>query len=232
MALMQNVAIFDVDGTIFRSSLLIELVEVLIDRGVFDVSVRDQYEVQKMEWLDREDDYEKYIMAVVGVFVENIKGVPQKILMESAVLVIERYRNRTYRYTLDLITDLKEKGYFLLAISQSPKEILDLFCGELGFDKVYGRLYEVGDGGVYTGNILDEEIIQDKALAFQRAIEGENLTLEESVGVGDTEGDISFLEMVDIPICFNPNLKLYNRALENNWKVVVERKDVIYELNK
>lgn len=229
---MQNVAIFDVDGTIFRSSLLIELVEVLIDRGVFDVSVRDQYEAQKMEWLDREDDYEKYIMAVVGVFVENIKGVPQEVLTESAVLVIERYRNRTYRYTLDLITDLKEKGYFLLAVSQSPKEILDLFCVELGFDKVYGRLYEVGDDGVYTGNILEEEIIQDKALAFQRAIERENLTLEESVGIGDTEGDIPFLEMVDIPICFNPNLKLYTRALENNWKVVVERKDVVYELNK
>jgi phosphoserine phosphatase len=50
------------------------------------------------------------------------------------------------------------------------------------------------------------------------------------VGVGDTESDISFLELVEKPICFNPNKRLYTYAKRNDWKVVVERKDVIYEL--
>ena len=39
-----------------------------------------------------------------------------------------------------------------------------------------------------------------------------------------------FLEMVENPICFNPNEKLYTEAKRQGWKVVVERKDVIYEL--
>ncbi|MEK7460376.1 MAG: HAD-IB family hydrolase [Patescibacteria group bacterium] len=229
---MKKVAIFDIDGTIFRSSLLIELVEVLIDKNIFEAHVREEYSAEKIKWLDREGDYEAYIMAVVKVFMENIKGVPQTELIASATLVIERYRNRTYIFTEDLIKDLKKEGYFLLAISQSPKEILDLFCGELGFDKVYGRIYEVGADGNFTGAIVDEHMIRNKASIVKHAVEKENLTLDESIGVGDTEGDISFLEMVSKPICFNPNKKLYTHAQEKGWRVVVERKDVVYELGK
>lgn len=229
---MKKVAIFDIDGTIFRSSLLIELVEVLIDKNIFEAHVREEYSAEKIKWLDREGDYEAYIMAVVKVFMENIKGVPQTELIACAKLVIERYRNRTYIFTEDLIKDLKKEGYFLLAISQSPKEILDLFCGELGFDKVYGRIYEVGADGNFTGAIVDEHMIRNKASIVKHAVEKENLTLDESIGVGDTEGDISFLEMVSKPICFNPNKKLYTHAQEKGWRVVVERKDVVYELGK
>ena len=77
---------------------------------------------------------------------------------------------------------------------------------------------------------MDEELIVSKAAIVLRAIEKECLTLSGSVGVGDTEGDISFLELVERAICFNPNLKLYNHARNMKWKTVVERKDVIYEL--
>ena len=74
---LRKVAIFDIDGTIFRSSLLIELVEVLIEIGAFPVSVRKDYDEQKVEWLERKGDYEEYIMAVVKVFIKNIKGAPK-----------------------------------------------------------------------------------------------------------------------------------------------------------
>ena len=54
--------------------------------------------------------------------------------------------------------------------------------------------------------------------------------MQGSIGVGDTESDIPFLEMVAKPVCFNPNQKLYRYAKRMGWKTVVERKDVIYEL--
>jgi len=50
------------------------------------------------------------------------------------------------------------------------------------------------------------------------------------VAVGDTEGDIGLLESVTQPICFNPNQALYTHAKRQGWKVVIERKDVIYHL--
>ena len=68
-------ATFDVDGTIFRSSLLIELVEELVEAGLFPIEARTDYRSPFHRWLDREDSYEKYIEAVVSVFTKNIKGV-------------------------------------------------------------------------------------------------------------------------------------------------------------
>lgn len=229
---LRKVAIFDIDGTIFRSSLLIELVEVFIELGLFPVKVRAQYDKEKVEWLERKGDYEAYIMAVVKVFMKNIKGMPYADLVRASKLVVERYRHRTYKYTEELIRELKKDGYYLLAISQSPKTTLDFFCNDVGFDKTYGRIYETGPSDCFTGGVVDEHLIANKANIVRRACEKEGLTLEGSVGVGDTEGDISFLELVERPICFNPNLKLYRHANLMGWEAVVERKDVIYKLNK
>lgn len=227
----RKVAIFDIDGTIFRSSLLIELIEVFIEMKLFPVEVRDIYEKKKNEWLDRQGDYEAYIIAVVQVFMDNIKGLPYSEFLRASEFVVERYRHRTYTFTENLIKDLKKEGYFLLAISKSPKGTLDFFCKDVGFNKTYGMIYETGPTDCFTGNIIDEHLIQNKANIVRRVIEKEGLTLEGSVGVGDTEGDISFLELVERPICFNPNLKLYRYAKRMGWETVVERKDVIYKLN-
>ena len=56
------------------------------------------------------------------------------------------------------------------------------------------------------------------------------VSLEGSVGMGDTLSDVGFLELVGIPIAFNPNRDLFDVARERGWPIVVERKDVIYNL--
>ena len=230
MATERKVAVFDVDGTIFRSSLLIQVVEAMIDSGDFPHEAREEFEEEHQKWLDREGDYETYINAVVMAFRRHLKGVPYRALEDAAHKVVDVQWKRTYRYTRDLLKDLKDSGYFLLAVSHSPKTVLDKFCPRLGFDKTYGIFYDIGPTERFTGTVADEHLIYNKANILKRAAEKENLTLEDSVGVGDTESDIPFLEMVGKPICFNPNQKLYRYAKLHDWDVVVERKDVIYEL--
>lgn len=227
---MKKVAIFDVDGTIFRSSLLIEVVEEMIENGTLPESSREGYKTEELAWRDRKGTYEEYIEALVRSFTTHLKGVAYTDFDKAAKTVVEKYKDRVYRYTRDLVKVLKSKGYYLLAISQSPKGILDDFCKRLGFDKVYGRFYETGPSERFTGEIADLHLIQNKANIVKRAVEKEGLTLDGSVGVGDTEGDIPLLELVENPICFNPNMALYKHAKRSGWKVVVERKDVIYEL--
>jgi len=229
---MKKLAVFDVDGTLFRSSLLIEVVEALIDEGVFDVSVRRTYAREKKRWLERRGDYEEYITAVVHVFMDNIKGVHYRDFARATRVVMKRFGHQTYTFTTELAQKLKKKGYFLVAISQSPKGVLDMFCKELGFDKIYGRFYELGPSDRFTGTVADEHLIENKANIVKRAVEREGLTLKGSIGIGDTEGDISMLEMVERPICFNPNKKLYKHAKRNGWEIVVERKDVVYAMSK
>ena len=93
-------------------------------------------------------------------------------------------------------------------------------------------IYETGPTDRFTGKIVEQHLILNKAAILQRAVEKEKLTLDGSVGVGDTESDIAFLELVGTPICFNPNAKLYAHAKRNHWQVVVERKDVVYEIRR
>jgi HAD superfamily hydrolase (TIGR01490 family) len=224
----EKVAIFDIDGTIFRSSLLVELTDAFIQEGIFSSKVRKLYARAHKNWLDRKGSYEKYISAVIEAFHRNIKGVRHNEFSKIAKKVVAFHKNRIYRYSRDLVRSLKKKDYYLLAISNSPKEIVEEFGKKLGFNKVYGQIYETDGRKRFTGRILYRELIGDKAKILKRAVGKEKLTLKGSVGVGDTESDIAFLKMVEKPICFNPNKKLYRRAKRTGWKIVVERKDVIY----
>jgi HAD superfamily hydrolase (TIGR01490 family) len=226
------VAVFDVDGTIFRSSLLIELVEAMIERKLFPETVWEEYQKERRLWRDREGEYPDYINAVVRSFKLHLKGVSYTDFVDVAERVIDEQSKHVYRFTRDLIADLKKQGYFLLAVSQSPKTVLDKFAEKIGFDKAYGSLYELGPSDMFTGKMIDEHLIMNKANILRRAVEKENLTLKNSVGVGDTESDVAFLELVKKPICFNPNAALYRHATRMKWKVVVERKDVIYQIKK
>ena len=56
------------------------------------------------------------------------------------------------------------------------------------------------------------------------------LSLDGSVGVGDALSDVGFLDLVETPIVFNPNRSLFEVAHRRGWPIVVERKDVVYNL--
>jgi len=227
---MKKVAIFDIDGTVFRSSLLIELTDALIQEGIFHLKVSKLYARAYEDWLSRKGSYEEYIKAVIKAFRQNIRGVRYNEFSKIAKKVVAFHKNRIYCYTRDIIKNLKKKDYYLLAISHSPQKVVKEFCKKMGFDKIYGQIYETDRQKRFTGRVLHIELISDKAEILKRAIEKEKLTLKGSVGVGDTESDIAFLKMVEKPICFNPNQKLYQYAKRADWKIIVERKDVIYYL--
>jgi len=228
---MKPVAFFDIDGTVFRSSLLIELVQQLIEEDVFPPEAALGFESELQEWRSREGSYESYIESVVNIFLKHIKGVHYSTFAKIGEHVVAEQSNYVYRYTRDLIKQLKNDGYYIVAISQSPKTILDGFCKQYGFDKVYGRIYEIGPQDKFTGLVTDEHLIKNKAGIVKRFFDrNPELSQENSIAVGDTEGDIPLLESVVNPICFNPNMELYNYAKRSGWKVVVERKDVIYHL--
>lgn len=230
MANKQKVAFFDIDGTIFRSSLLIELTESLIQEKIFPQEARKIYAGAFKRWLDRKDTYDKYIWAVIRAYNKYIAGVEYAKFERVAEQVVSFHKNRVYRYTRDLIKDLKKKKYYLVAISNSPKEIVEVFAKSLGFNKIYGRIYKITDEGRFENKVLFLDLVNDKSKVVEWAVKTEGLSLKGSVGVGDSESDIPLLGMVERPICFNPNSKLYAYAKRKKWEVVVERKDVVYHL--
>ena len=229
--MQKPVAFFDVDGTLFRSSLLIELVKELVKVGAFPGDAAQSYAAAHQAWQSREGTYDSYIQAVIQTFLRHLQGVNHVILADVGKQVVALQSKHVYTFTRDYIAKLKQEGYVLIAISQSPKIVLDEFCRQYGFDKVYGRIYEVGLDDCFTGVITDECLIENKASIVKRVFDtNSDLTQVGSIAVGDTDGDIPLLESVEQPICFNPNQILFDHASQHGWLVVVERKDVVYHL--
>jgi HAD superfamily phosphoserine phosphatase-like hydrolase len=227
----QKLAVFDIDGTVFRSSLLIKLVEEFTRQGLFSPKTVRYYKKAHQDWLDRKGHYDEYILGVIKAYDKSIKGLSYKTFDRVAAKVIKAEQNRTYRYTRDLIKQLKKQKYFVVAVSHSPKPALEPFCKALGFSKVYGIMYEKDSRGRLTGNKMFADLILNKTNIIKRILaRNPELTLKNSIGVGDTDSDIAFLKLVDRPICFNPNKELYEHAKKRGWKIVVERKDVIYNI--
>ncbi|MFZ1626189.1 MAG: HAD family phosphatase [Candidatus Moraniibacteriota bacterium] len=226
----KKIAIFDIDGTIFRKNLHFELINELSWLKVFPNAVRRELTEVYSGWLDHSGTYEDYRKAIVRIYAEHIKGVSEVAVGEAARIVVPFHARRTYLFSETLIKELREKDYHLLAISGSPIEIVEEYNEHyLHFDRVFGSVYSKDEQGIYTG-VAEFEPSRNKGEVLQQYVYEHGLTLEDSYGVGDTESDGSFLRMVTHPIAFNPNQNLKAMADEEGWRIVLEKKDVIYEI--
>lgn len=229
---MQRIAVFDIDGTIFRSSLIIELLYELMECKVFPKSALKSVDKDFFAWLNREGHYETYINKVVAVYRDNMKGKKVKDFEEAEQRVIAKHKGKVYRYTRSLIQDLKNKDYIMLAISGSPVGIVEKFSKSFGFNDWIGTEYEI-IGKKFTGRVINDPFFDGKDKALFKFIKDKKLhiDLKKSIAIGDAWGDIPLLETVGNPIAFNPSMDLAKVAKQKGWKVVVERKDVIYEIS-
>lgn len=228
-----KLAVFDIDGTIFRSSLTVELVNELIAAKIFPYRAKKQMEEEYLGWLNREGAYDDYLSRLIEIFFENIKGKSEIKVVRIAQKIINWQRKRTYRYTRDLVHHLRKKGLSLIAISGSPSFIVEEFAAAMGFDKSYGIEYEVSNG-LFTGKVVNKEPIKNKQKVLKNYIKqlNQRVDLANSYAVGDSMADVSLFEAVGQPIVFNPTKELAKYAADRKWTIVVERKDSIFELDK
>lgn len=226
-----KLAVFDIDGTIFRKNLAFELIDELVWMKVFDEKARSILTHSYTNWLEHKGVYEDYRKDLVRVYGENIKGCCQMDVGKACREVMPFHKDRTYIFAESLIKKFRSENYKIIAISGSPMEIVEEYNKYLKFDDVFGTIYEMNSKNIYTGNCIFEPT-KDKGQVVRQYVAEKNLTLEGSYGIGDTESDIKMLEAVENPIAFNPNYNLKQIAQEKNWRIVVEKKDVIYEINK
>lgn len=223
----KKVAVFDIDGTIFRSNLHFELFKGLVEYGIFPAIVLKEIEEYHDDWITRRGHYRDFEQSLIISYKNRLKGKVAEDIEKVSRFVVEEKMEHIYVYTRDLIEGFR-KDYVLLAISGSPREVVDAFTENWKFDKAYGTIYGV-ENGVYTGEVTFPSY-EVKDTTLKNFCAEHNLTLEGSVGVGDTSGDVAFLNLVEHPIAFNPSKELFETAKQRGWKIVAERKDVIYEL--
>jgi HAD superfamily hydrolase (TIGR01490 family) len=224
-------AVFDIDGTLYRSSLFLDTVEKLIRDGVIPPKRAEAHYELKRKWEERahKESYEEFIYDVVVNTQSGLKDLSVEKVEKASHEVAEFNKDIVYTYTRDLIKKLKSEGYFVMAISGSHSEVAERFCQLHGFDAFSSTIWlRTSDGSRYTGEVVD--MGRDKAKQLESMVEQYELDFKSSYAVGDSRGDITMLRLVDHPIAFNPEQHLLDMAKSNKWQIVIERKNVIYEL--
>jgi HAD superfamily phosphoserine phosphatase-like hydrolase len=222
-------AVFDIDGTIARTSLLQQLVRVLVNRGKIDIGPAEQIENILHDFRQRiaDDNFGEYMKKAVDIMFQSMpKGLTVEEYDEIIDVVVKTSLTHTYVYTRQLIQTLKHNNFFLISISGSELRAVSTFSKALGFDAWVGKLKYKNDGKKLTGEV--QALGQPKDVILKTIINKFNLDTKGSLAVGDTSSDITVLNMVENPICFNPNQALFKVAREKGWMVVLERKDMVY----
>jgi HAD superfamily hydrolase (TIGR01490 family) len=222
-------AVFDIDGTLIRWQLYHATADALVRLGYVD---KDEYQAIKqarMAWKRRDNDeaFKTYEGQLVQLYERILLQLSAEQYDHAAQVVFDEYKDQVYRYTRDLILELKAKDYLLFAISGSQTEIVGKIARHYGFDDHIGTFYE-RQQGKFTG---DRKLhAGSKHVILDELVKKHDASYTDSIAVGDSEGDITMLDVVDQPIAFNPTAKLFMAAKEHGWKVVVERKNMVYQL--
>ncbi len=234
---MGNIAaFFDIDGTIFRNSLMIEHFKKLVKYEIVDPSlwynrIKPVYE----EWDKRYGDFDDYLDTLSQVYIEELKGVSKAYMEFIAAHVINLNGDMVYKYSRERIRWHQEKGHKVFFISGSPDFLVSKMAEKYGATEYRGTAYLVDENNNFTGEIMKMWDSENKLKTLSEFLEKYDVDLSLSYAYGDTAGDLSMLKMVGNPIAINPNRELLlkireDKDLSKKATIIVERKDVIYKL--
>lgn len=227
---MKKFAVFDIDGTLYRWQLYHELVQALAFADVFPKNAFAELDMRWNKWRGGEISFDEYEAYVVKVMNKNLPLVPVATFEAACDKVVEQSAHKTHHFPRQLLGDLRAKGYTIIAITGSQQELIDRFGAKYGFDIVVGALYE-REGAHFTGK-LERLTVGHKTRILQELVTKHDLTWQDSLAIGDGDGDAAVLELVEQPIAFNPSAGLFETAKEKGWPIVIERKNIAYRLEK
>ena len=226
---MHKIAVFDIDGTIYREAMSFAVVEALITK--FDFPEEEQLLAAARHTYKSRGSTEAYWVynkTMLEICKRVIRRTTPLQLEETIADLLRHKQAYCYAYTLQLLQQYKAEGRVLIAISGSIANIVEPFARSIGFEYVVASGLAI-EGGTFTGErVAETKHAKDQIL--RNLVVKHGLSLDDSIGVGDTHRDIAMLDVTEHAIAFNPNAALYAEAQKRGWDIVLERKNMIYEL--
>lgn len=231
---MVKAAFFDIDGTLFRNSLLIEHFLLLTADGVIEESAWTN-EIGPLydKYQNRLGAYEDYLDKASLVYQQKLAGLDRKTIDKYSDIVIKQNKNRVYRITKRAVEYHKKNGYKIFFISGSPQFLVEQFGKIYGADESISTIYEFDEANIFTGNVTPMWDSRSKLNAVMKLEKKYNINLDSSYAYGDTNGDITMFQLVGNPHAINPSYELIDKLYTDNdlrskTVIDIERKDVNY----
>ena len=121
---------------------------------------------------------------------------------------------------LELIHELKQAGFEIVAVSGCPDFILSPICNLMGIQTVLGMRIE-HENGCFTGEILPPQTIgTGKSKAISEHMVKHNALPEHCVACGDHISDLPMLKLVGTAYFVKGSFELEEYARARNWKEI------------
>ncbi|MCT4563967.1 MAG: HAD-IB family hydrolase [Maledivibacter sp.] len=235
---MTNIGAFlDIDGTLYRNSLMIEHFKKLLKYEVVDPALwHNHVKHTYYDWQKRRGNFDDYLLELAQIYIKSIKGLNKSHMEFINNQVIDLKGDKVYRYTRARIAWHKSQNHKIFFISGSPAYLVQRMAEKYKVTNYRGTQYIIDENNNFTGEIIQMWDSESKHKAIMEFVNKYNIDLSESYSYGDTNGDYSMLKMLGHPIAINPsrellkNIKNDDELLEKI-TIIVERKDVIYKLD-
>lgn len=228
-----KIAYCDIDWTIYRNSLFLDLVDRLIMDWYINNNQINKYNKYKTAWKNRQINYETFLMYAVEIFETLIKKqkINVNVFKKYAKEIIKSNGKLVFTYTLNKLKELQKEWFTIIFISGSSIEMVQEFTKLYGFDIWLGSLTWV-DSDWYLNW---ERVVIASSQAKLDIINNINYYIQPSyvISFGDTNWDYEMLLNSNYWYAINPTTELYAKIKNNhNISAIIERKDLIIEIPK
>lgn len=212
----KTLAIFDIDGTLFRG----------FTQKLFFKILRENKEIS---WLNVLKLNSLYIIYKLGFIkdpawlrkkaYESIIGISREKLFGYIENNFQFFSERIPAESIELVNKHKVSGDEILALSASSEPIVKEICKYLGINNYICTVLEFVDE-TFTGNFISPPPYGENKNIQLDSFFSKKGPFFKTYHYADHISDLCSLEKVDIPVCVNPCKKLKKIAMERKWKVI------------
>lgn len=193
----RKLVVFDMDSTLIQAEVIVELAKLV---GVGE-EVDKITEAAMRGEMDFCESFRKRVALLKGIRQEQLINISRELpLTDGADLVAKT---------------LKGLGYKLGILSGGFTFMGEYLKEKLGFDYMFANELDIKNG-VVTGEVVGEIVDgQRKAVLLRQLAQRENITLEQTIAVGDGANDLPMISIAGLGVAFNAKPLVREKASNN-----------------
>ena len=212
-----NIALFDIDDTLYKGGIIYPLMESEVKADLLDKELLIEAYVNRSLYQKGKLQYEEFSRKGVMIWAKGLKDKSYDEIVQHTKEFIKIDQQNFYSFTKPLL-NLLEKSYDRIIITNEPQFVAEQVRTLLHFTNCVSTMFEVRSSR-FTGKVSRFNSTQiDKKKSLQEVFA--KYSHNRSFAFGDSIGDVGMFEEVEYPICVNASEKLQKIALKSNWRLV------------